>query len=219
MNKLLYYKPLNSHIRRYRKEVEEQLLIDEIQASKNKVLRAKEQDKINKAQAKNELEDLQLELKRSIENPAKAVKKEEGESKNFELVLAHPNTQTLKDYLSNLSEDEFNKLVNNLLKVYDVRTTQNYVNKLIKTGRDFNDASTADDVFEVLSSVDESFNLEPTKYKYEYINGYLKAKSVYKRELMAKKNLTDKEADELIKKISGPDIVKKINIKLKELVS
>lgn len=189
MNKLLYYKPLNSHIRRYRKEVEEQLLIDEIQASKNKVLRAKEQDKINKAQAKNELEDLQLELKRSMENPAEAVKREE-EVKD--LIVKNRQAQTLKDLLVNLSDEEFYKALNQMVAAFGEFKTKQKMKEVLQYEIPFYEIEDAESLFEVMSQSSEMPEGTEDKMDFKPIKNVMAAKKELKR-LMREKKITKYE--------------------------
>ena len=189
MNKLLYYKPLNSHIRRYRKEVEEQLLIDEIQASKNKVLRAKEQDKINKAQAKNELEDLQLELKRSMENPAETVKREE-EVKD--LIVKNRQAQTLKDLLVNLSDEEFYKALNQMVEAFGEFKTKQKMKEVLRYEIPFYEIEDAESLFEVMSQSSEMPEGTEDKMDFKPIKNVMAAKKELKR-LMREKKITKYE--------------------------
>lgn len=189
MNKLLYYKPLNSHIRKYRKEVEEQLLIDEIQASKNKVLRAKEQDKINKAQAKNELEDLQLELKQSMENPAEAVKREE-EVKD--LIVKNRQAQTLKDLLVNLSDEEFYKALNQMVNAFGEFKTKQKMKEVLRYEIPFYEIEDAESLFEVMSQSSEMPEGTEDKMDFKPIKNVMSAKKELKR-LMREKKITKYE--------------------------
>lgn len=189
MNKLLYYKPLNSHIRKYRKEVEEQLLIDEIQASKNKVLRAKEQDKINKAQAKNELEDLQLELKRSMENPAETVKREE-EVKD--LIVKNRQAQTLKDLLVNLSDEEFYKALNQMVKAFGEFKTKQKMKEVLRYEIPFYEIEDAESLFEIMSQSSEMPEGTEDKMDFKPIKNVMAAKKELKR-LMREKKITKYE--------------------------
>lgn len=189
MNKLLYYKPLNSHIRRYRKEVEEQLLIDEIQASKNKVLRAKEQDKINKAQAKNELENLQLELKRSMENPAETVKREE-EVKD--LIVKNRQAQTLKDLLVNLSDEEFYKALNQMVEAFGEFKTKQKMKEVLRYEIPFYEIEDAESLFEVMSQSSEMPEGTEDKMDFKPIKNVMAAKKELKR-LMREKKITKYE--------------------------
>lgn len=189
MNKLLYYKPLNSHIRKYRKEVEEQLLIDEIQASKNKVLRAKEQDKINKAQAKNELEDLQLELKQSMENPAEAVKREE-EVKD--LIVKNRQAQTLKDLLVNLSDEEFYKALNQMVNAFGEFKTKQKMKEVLRYEIPFYEIEDAESLFEVMSQSSEMPEGTEDKMDFKPIKNVMAAKKELKR-LMREKKITKYE--------------------------
>lgn len=189
MNKLLYYKSLNSHIRRYRKEVEEQLLIDEIQASKNKVLRAKEQDKINKAQAKNELEDLQLELKRSMENPAETVKREE-EVKD--LIVKNKQAQTLKDLLVNLSDEEFYKALNQMVNAFGEFKTKQKMKEVLRYEIPFYEIEDAESLFEVMSQSSEIPEGTEDKMDFKPIKNVMAAKKELKR-LMREKKITKYE--------------------------
>lgn len=189
MNKLLYYKSLNSHIRRYRKEVEEQLLIDEIQASKNKVLRAKEQDKINKAQAKNELEDLQLELKRSMENPAETLKREE-EVKD--LIVKNKQAQTLKDLLVNLSDEEFYKALNQMVNAFGEFKTKQKMKEVLRYEIPFYEIEDAESLFEVMSQSSEIPEGTEDKMDFKPIKNVMAAKKELKR-LMREKKITKYE--------------------------
>lgn len=189
MNKLLYYKPLNSHVRKYRKEVEEQLLIDEIQASKNKVLRAKEQDKINKAQAKNELEDLQLELKRSMENPAETVKREE-EVKD--LIVKNRQAQTLKDLLVNLSDEEFYKALNQMVVAFGEFKTKQKMKEVLQYEIPFYEIEDAESLFEIMSQSSEMPTITEDKMDFKPIKNVMAAKKELKR-LMREKKITKYE--------------------------
>ena len=189
MNKLLYYKPLNSHVRKYRKEVEEQLLIDEIQASKNKVLKAKEQDKINKAQAKNELEDLQLELKRSMENPAETVKREE-EVKD--LIVKNRQAQTLKDLLVNLSDEEFYKALNQMVEAFGEFKTKQKMKEVLRYEIPFYEIEDAESLFEIMSQSSEMPEGTEDKMDFKPIKNVMAAKKELKR-LMREKKITKYE--------------------------
>lgn len=213
MNKLLYYKPLNSHVRRYRKEVEEQLLIDEIQASKNKVLRAKEQDKINKAQAKNELEDLQLELKRSMENPAETIKREE-EVKD--LIVKNKQAQTLKDLLVNLSDEEFYKALNQMVDAFGEFKTKQKMKEVLRYEIPFYEIEDAESLFEIMSQSSEMPEGTEDKMDFKPIKNVMAAKKELKR-LMREKKITKYEpyVNILNNKKSTAD---EVNTAIKDLV-
>ena len=160
MYKLPYYKSQNYHIRKYKEEIAEQDIVNDIQREKNAVIRAFQLAKITRAQALNEIAEIQRNLKKNQANPFIGVdlNKKIAEDKKIETALVNPSVISLREYLTNMSDFEFNKIVNTLFTVYSSRNAEKIVNKLMEDRTyDFQNAEKADDVFEIVS------NIEPTE--------------------------------------------------------
>lgn len=155
MYKLLYFKSQNAHIRKYEDEIKEIEENEDIQRLKNKIIRNSELMKISKADLINQLEDLSNSLKE--EKAIKPAYKDPSLEKKEELsiILKNDKTSRLREYLSKMSDEEFNKALEFILNSIGRIRTLNVVNNIYNDRTlDFSEIDKADELIDLVSSVD-----------------------------------------------------------------